>query len=307
MSAVELDDGALQNRVMDSVRAYYRESNKSPSAFRVEVLFDALSAQVAQGKTNVGGKMKRFLLETMAWRYLFDEEPTSSMSHRKLTMKSGSSETEDTGHLARRLSIAVQERRDSGAKVVPYGWTILPKCHPNNEASTDLESAHMLHDPAFSAVADLGETESAEYVSALRQSSMCPLGEVLTLPAHQGGLRSQRRQSEGSSLYNINLEDPAFSTIPKFLPLTEERKKSIDWGKAKAVTEHLKESREGITDDLEADRNTTSQISASVRKMLIDHPDIAVGFAEALIKVAKAGRDSGDPRTDVDRVWHVTH
>lgn len=307
VSAVKLDDVYLQNRAIDCVRACYRATGRNPSAFRVEAVFSELASESINGSPKGGNKMNQFLLEALAWRYLYGEDSTVQASRSKLEVEELQTALEDTPAkpVAHQLNEVVKDhrRRGSGSKPVPYGWTILPSEHPSNNLSPDLQSAHILHDPAFSSIDEGDELDKAlsEVSSISRKSSVYSLNQVLPSDNTQTQGLSERRKSEDSAARSNILEDPAFSTVPRFLRLTEEPKERTDESPTgKARQEKASRSHVQFAPGVEK-----TVLQPSVQRMLVDNPSVALGLIEALIRVARKGREDGDPRTDEDSAWHI--
>ncbi|KAK8255536.1 hypothetical protein HDK77DRAFT_37178 [Phyllosticta capitalensis] len=92
----------LQNDVLDLVRAYYRAGNMTAPAHRLEYLYDATatdaaasststaeSAQSGVGANNHSNMMRRFLVQTAAYRYLCEREPRLSDAMRGVISRGG--------------------------------------------------------------------------------------------------------------------------------------------------------------------------------------------------------------------------
>ncbi|EKG10246.1 BTB/POZ-like protein [Macrophomina phaseolina MS6] len=70
----------LKNDVMDQIRAYYRKSNMTAPAYRLEYVFE---------NTSGPNHLRRFLVSTAAYRYLCEREPRLSDSMRGVVAKGG--------------------------------------------------------------------------------------------------------------------------------------------------------------------------------------------------------------------------
>ncbi|KAK8219009.1 hypothetical protein IWZ01DRAFT_406624, partial [Phyllosticta capitalensis] len=71
----------LQNDVLDLVRAYYRAGNMTAPAHRLEYL--------GVGANNHSNMMRRFLVQTAAYRYLCEREPRLSDAMRGVISRGG--------------------------------------------------------------------------------------------------------------------------------------------------------------------------------------------------------------------------
>lgn len=70
----------LKNDVMDQVRAYYRKANMTAPAYRLDYVYE---------NTSGPNHMRRFLVNTAAYRYLCEREPKLSDSMASVMTKGG--------------------------------------------------------------------------------------------------------------------------------------------------------------------------------------------------------------------------